>query len=124
VSNERLTLSQIALLIAYAVGMSGGQVLFKMAAIRYGLADGAATERILSLLHNLYFLSALALYAGFAVLWVWILSFTPLSRAYPFVALAFAVTPLLGGLLFGEAISLRLALGIVLILCGLFLVMG
>jgi drug/metabolite transporter (DMT)-like permease len=124
VSDERLTLSQIALLIAYAVGMSGGQVLFKMAAIRYGLADGTTTERILNLLYNLYFLSAIALYAGFAVLWVWILSFTPLSRAYPFVALAFAVTPLLGGLLFGETISLRLALGIALILGGLLLVMG
>ena len=123
-SDERLTLPQIALLIAYAVGMSGGQVLFKMAAIRYGLADGTTTERILNLLYNLYFLSAIALYAGFAVLWVWILSFTPLSRAYPFVALAFAVTPLLGGLLFGETISLRLALGIALVLGGLFLVMG
>ncbi len=71
-SDERLTLPQIALLIAYAVGMSGGQVLFKMAAIRYGLADGTTTERILNLLYNLYFLSALALYAGLAILWVWI----------------------------------------------------
>jgi hypothetical protein len=30
-SNDRLTLSQIVLLTAYAVGMSGGQILFKMA---------------------------------------------------------------------------------------------
>jgi drug/metabolite transporter (DMT)-like permease len=124
VSDERLTLPQIALLIAYAVGMSGGQVLFKMAAIRYGLADGTTTERILNLLYNLYFLSALALYAGLAILWVWILNFTPLSRAYPFVALAFALTPLLAALLFGEAMSLRLSLGILLVLCGLFLIMS
>ena len=123
-SDERLTLPQIALLIAYAVGMSGGQVLFKMAAIRYGLADGTTTERILNLLYNLYFLSALALYAGLAILWVWILNFTPLSRAYPFVALAFALTPLLAALLFGEAMSLRLSLGILLVLCGLFLIMS
>ena len=122
-SNERLTLSQIVLLMGYAVGMSGGQVLFKLAAIHYGLAGGTAAERILGLLHNLYLLWALVLYAGFAVLWVWILSFTPLSRAYPFVALAFALTPLLGALLFGEAMSLRHTLGIVLVLCGLFLVM-
>jgi drug/metabolite transporter (DMT)-like permease len=120
-SNERLTLSQIVLLMGYAVGMSGGQVLFKLAAIRYGLADGTAAERVLGLLHNLYFLSALVVYAGFAVLWVWLLSFTPLSRAYPFVALAFALTPLLGVLLFGEAMSLRHTLGIVLVLCGLVL---
>jgi drug/metabolite transporter (DMT)-like permease len=61
-------------------------------------------------------------YAGFALLWVWILSFTPLSRAYPFVALAFALTPLLAGSLFGETISLRLIIGLLLILGGLFFV--
>jgi drug/metabolite transporter (DMT)-like permease len=121
-SNDRLTLSQIVLLTAYAVGMSGGQILFKMAAVRSGAADGTAGERLLGLLHNLYFLSALALYAGFSVLWVWILSFTPLSRAYPFVALAFALTPLLAGSLFGETISLRLITGLLLIVCGLFFV--
>jgi drug/metabolite transporter (DMT)-like permease len=78
--------------------------------------------RLLALCYNLYFLSALVLYAGFALLWVWILSFTPLSRAYPFVALAFALTPLLAGLLFGETISLRLIIGLLLILGGLFFV--
>src|SRR5262245_55657725 len=67
-------------------------------------------------------LSALVLYAGFALLWVWILSFTPLSRAYPFVALAFALTPLLAGSLFGETISLRLIVGLLLIVCGLFFI--
>jgi drug/metabolite transporter (DMT)-like permease len=122
-SNERLTLWQIILLMSYAVGMSGGQVLFKLAAIRYGLAGGTAPERILGLLQNLYLLSALVLYAGLAVLWVWILSFTPLSRAYPFFALALALTLLLSALLFGETMSMRHILGVVLILSGLFLVM-
>ena len=55
---------------------------------------------------------------------VWVLSFTPLSRAYPFVALAFALTPALGGFVFGEPLSLRLIAGIVLILGGLVLVAG
>jgi drug/metabolite transporter (DMT)-like permease len=36
--------------------------------------------------------------------------------------LAFALTPLLGGLLFGDTISLRLIAGIIFIMCGLFLV--
>ena len=123
-SDGQLTLSQIALLTSYAVGMSGGQILFKLAALRYGVADGTAGERLFGLAHNAYFLAALALYAALAILWVWILSFTPLSRAYPFVALAFAVTPLLGGMLFGEALSLRLLIGIALVLGGLLLVTG
>ena len=34
-SNDRLALSQAALLFAYAIGMAGGQLLFKSAALRY-----------------------------------------------------------------------------------------
>jgi drug/metabolite transporter (DMT)-like permease len=121
-SNAPLTLWQILLLGAYAVGMSGGQVLFKMAALRAPEAAGGIGERLLGLLFNFYFIAAIVLYAGFAILWVWILTFIPLSRAYPFIALAFALTPLLGGLLFGDVISMRLVGGVLLILCGLFLV--
>ena len=77
-----------------------------------------------SVLLNGYFLVALVLYAALAGLWVWILTFTPLSRAYPFVALAFALTPALGGLVFAEPISVRLVIGIGLILCGLLFVAG
>jgi len=76
----------------------------------------------LGLAYNAYFLAALVLYAAYALLWVWILSFTPLSRAYPFVALAFALTPLLGSVLFGDTISFRVIVGIFFVLCGLFLV--
>jgi drug/metabolite transporter (DMT)-like permease len=123
-SNDRLSLWQILLLLAYAAGMSGGQVLFKMAALRYAAAEGGLGDRLLSLVYNVYFVSALALYAGYAILWVWILSVIPLSRAYPFVALAFALTPLLGGLLFGDIISVRLIAGIFFILCGLFFVVS
>ena len=121
-SNDRLTLWQILLLVAYAAGMSGGQLLFKMAALRSGAGDGGLWDRLLGLASNVYFISAFVLYAGFAVLWVWILTVIPLSRAYPFVALAFVLTPLLGGFLFGDTISLRLIAGITFILCGLFLV--
>ena len=54
-----------------------------------------------------YFFVALILYAALTVLWVWIQSFTPLSRAYPFLALAFALTPALGCLVFAEPLSMR-----------------
>jgi drug/metabolite transporter (DMT)-like permease len=121
---EQLSLSQALLLIAYAVGMTAGQVLFKMAAVGSGGDAADGPERLFGLWHNAYFIAALGLYAGLAVLWVWILGFTPLSRAYPFVALAFALTPLLGGILFAEPISPRLLLGVGIVVAGLFLVMG
>jgi drug/metabolite transporter (DMT)-like permease len=120
-TNERLGLLQIAALAAYSVGMAGGQMLFKLAAVR-SIPNRSLGERAVDLIQNGYFLAALFLYAGLSVLWVWILSVTPLSRAYPFVALAFVLTPLLGGIFFDEVISIRLLGGMALILCGLFLV--
>jgi drug/metabolite transporter (DMT)-like permease len=122
-TNDRLTLVQVALLGTYAVAMAGGQVLFKLAAQRFP-ASAAVAEQLTSLLANPYFFVAFAFYCGLAVWWVWILTFTPLSRAYPFVALAFAITPILGGWLFDEPINLRLALGIAAIVFGLVLVVA
>jgi len=121
--NDRLSFLQIGLLVAYAGGMVGGQLLFKSAALRSPV-EGPLDERLLAMMLNGYFAAAVMLYAALSVLWVWILNFTPLSRAYVFVALAFAVTPLLGGLLFAEPISARLVIGIILICCGLLLVTG
>src|SRR5258708_25365935 len=74
--------------------MAGGQLLFKTPALR-GLGDGPLAERIAGFLLKGYFFVALILYAALIVLWVCILSYTPLSRAYPFLALAFGLTPAL-----------------------------
>jgi drug/metabolite transporter (DMT)-like permease len=115
---ERLTLTQAALLTVYAVGMAGGQVLFKLAA----LYSAASPRPLTALWSSPQFIAALALYAALAVVWVWILGFTPLSRAYPFVALSFVLTVLGGALLFGEIISMRLILGLALIGAGLVFV--
>jgi drug/metabolite transporter (DMT)-like permease len=121
--NDRLSFAQIALLIAYAGGMVGGQLLFKLASARAPM-EGPLGERLSAMMLNGFFVAAVLLYGALTVLWVWILNFTALSRAYVFVALAFAVTPLLGGLLFAEPITARLIIGIVLICCGLLFVTG
>jgi drug/metabolite transporter (DMT)-like permease len=117
-----LSVAQIALLAAYAVGMAGGQLLFKTAAVK--LPAGELGVRMLALATNGWFIAAIALYAGLSVLWVWVLTFTPLSRAYPFVAIAFALTPLVGALVFGEPLSLRLLVGIAVVAVGLVLIAG
>jgi drug/metabolite transporter (DMT)-like permease len=118
----RLTVAQIALLSLYVAGMASGQILFKMAAQR-AVVDGTFGERIVTLAGNVYFLAAFMVYSALAVLWVWILTFTPLSRAYPLVALVIAITPLLGAFLFDEPVTLRLILGILTIALGLAFVM-
>lgn len=121
--DERLSLAQIALLIAYAIAMTGGQLLFKLAAVNENAA-GNAQSRLFGLVANGFFLAAVVLYVGLTVLWVWILTFTPLSRAYAFVALAFVFTPFAAATVFGEPISLRVVVGIALVVLGLFCVAG
>ena len=115
---DRMSLPQILLLLLYALAMAGGQILFKLAAVRSGAA-GSLGARLLGLAANPYFIAALFLYAALTVLWVWILTFTPLSRAYVFVALAFVLTPFAGVAFFGEPISARLIIGIALVVAGL-----
>jgi drug/metabolite transporter (DMT)-like permease len=120
--NESLSITQIALLCFYAIGMAAGQMLFKLASLR--MASATLIERVVDLLQNWLFLTALAIYLALSVLWVWILTFTPISRAYLFVALSFAIVPVLGVALFAEPVSARLVIGIAVILCGLVLVAG
>lgn len=118
----RLSFVQVIVLVAYAAVMAGGQVLFKLAAIRN--PAGSLGQRLGGLIHNGFFGAAVVLYVLLTVFWVWILTFTPLSRAYAFVALAFILTPLAGGVVFGEPISFRFVVGIALIAAGLVCIAG
>src|SRR5262249_31777671 len=81
IMNDRLSFAQIALLAAYAAGMAGGQILFKLAALKAPV-QGSLGERLPGLMLNWNFVAAIVLYGALSVLWVWILTFTPLSRAY------------------------------------------
>jgi drug/metabolite transporter (DMT)-like permease len=121
--NDRLSWLQILLLVIYATAMASGQILFKLAALR-SPASGGLSERLFAMAQNRFFAAAIALYAVLTLLWVWILSFTPLSRAYLFVALAFAITPFAGGAVFGEPITVRLTVGVAVIVVGLIIVAG
>jgi drug/metabolite transporter (DMT)-like permease len=123
VVDQRLSMLQICSLIAYAVAMTGGQILFKAAALN-ATASGSLLDRIFALARNGYFVGALALYLALTVLWVWILTFTPLSRAYSFVALAFVLTPLAGWFLFSETLPPRVVVGICFVAVGLFCIAG
>lgn len=106
------------LLVAFALLLSSGQVLFKQAAI-------AGTGKPFHLgFFNGWMAAALILYAIATVLWVWILRTTALSIAYPFVALGFILVPLAAHYLFGEPFETRYVFGAVLIIAGLLVISG
>lgn len=111
-----MTPAQLAVLLTYPVAVGGGQVLLKVAARRVAAAEGLlakATEPVL--------LAALLLYGLLAIGWVLILRTTPLNAAYPFIALSFAITPVLGAAWLGERLTLTYALGIALICAGVLI---
>lgn len=60
---NKLSLGQIAVLAGYATGMAGGQLLFKRATLQLP-GEVPLANRLFSLLHNGFFLGAVALYAA------------------------------------------------------------
>jgi drug/metabolite transporter (DMT)-like permease len=106
------------LMVALALGV--GQLLFKLAAERLVLDRG-----VTALMHSFVgwpMAAALLVYGAATVLWVYLLHGLPLSRAYPFIALAFAFVPLMSWLVFRDTLDVRYGIGLALMLAGLYLV--
>lgn len=118
---RHLPLSTIGILLVYAVALAGGQVLFKLAALRFSPSSSRYDDAV-SLALNPFLVVAVLLYALLSAFWVWVLTFVPLSTAYPFVALTFVLTVASGAIFFGEPVSFRLILGGGLIIAGLVVI--
>lgn len=112
--NGPILLACIALSITLAIG----QVFFKLAAEDIKLRLDVS---IWSAATSPWLLSALALYAAGTVLWIAILSFLPLSRAYPFALFGTALVPILAVWVLGEDLSSKYFIGIALVLLGLLI---
>jgi drug/metabolite transporter (DMT)-like permease len=110
------TVRQLIELMCFPFAIAAGQLLFKRAALQVTGSTGSAWLLELARLPTMWV--AVALYAAATVLWVRILVTVPLSRAYPFVALAFVLVPAAGYLFFGESITGRYVAGTALIILG------
>lgn len=104
--NLILTLASVSMICA-------GQILFKWIGIR--LQGGLPIQdiRLVGVAGVALFLYGLATF-----LWIWILRTTPLTRAYPFMALSFVLVPLASVLIFSERINAMYVFGLALIVCG------
>jgi drug/metabolite transporter (DMT)-like permease len=99
------------------VGMiGGGQLLFKMAAdqIKPGFAITSYGLVILAL--------ALAVYGAATIAWVLVLRQAPLSKVYPYMALAFVIVPLASKVFLGESLAPQYWAGVALLFAGLVLI--
>jgi drug/metabolite transporter (DMT)-like permease len=114
-----MTAPLMIVLVFYSLGMACGQVLFKLAAARSSELDMARGPWGFA---NIYLISGVALYAALTLLWVWILKSVPLSKAYPFSALAFVFTPILSRLFFGELLNFTYFCGMGLLAAGVIVI--
>lgn len=96
-----------------------GQYFFKKAALS-GVAEGS----ILASFLNKWMFLVIATYGTATIIWTMVLRTLPLSTAYPFIASAFILVPLLGVLAFGEKFTTTQWLGTGLIVGGIFLAGG
>lgn len=121
-----MTISQLVGLTLYALGMAFGQFLFKSAADRYAMTEAHTLSdhvvRFLKLALDPLFVIAIVLYMSLSIFWVWMLSFTPLSRAYPFGALAFVFTLVIAVLFFRETVTRTHLIGLACILSGILII--
>jgi drug/metabolite transporter (DMT)-like permease len=104
------------IIMACVVVMTLGQVLFKQVAINYNKTGSFFDIGVIGLL-----LVAGSMYVASSGLWVWALRTVEISKAYPYFALGFVFVPVLGAWLFGEVLTLRYGLGVLLIVVGVSL---
>ena len=109
-----MSISQVILIFLTVVLLSIGQVLFKLAAM------DIKNVNFFSILQPKLIL-ALCLYGVATIMWIAILRHTPLRLAYPFVALAFLIVPVLSWLWINEPISVNAFVGGAVILIGVWI---
>ena len=114
--------SDAFLLIAYAVCLSFGQILFKYSAKNLTDRPCGISCLVDRLANSASFWFAVTIYGLLTLFWVWILSRVSLVTAYPFVALCFVLVPAMSWVAFGERVGGAYVLGTILILAGLGLI--
>ena len=94
-------------------GIAAGQLLFKFTADSQALSGSYFHPRTLR-----WLISALLIYGVTTFGWIWTLQQGPLSRLYPWMALAFMIVPLLSAVILGEQLQPTYWLGVVMIVAG------
>ncbi len=113
----------IALILASVLLNSAAQILMKKGMSAFSDMDFSGMLRSVPLfLANPWLWGAVVLYGASFVLWLAVLSKTPVSVAFPFLSVGYVVVAVLGHFLFGENVSLVQMAGLFLICAGVFLV--
>ena len=111
-------MKQALLCLVCVTGISVGQLLFRAGALH---VKGQGLSALWSASQQPLLWVALVLYCFTTVLWVHVLRTTALSIAYPWMALAFGLVPLMAYFVLKEPIGFYQMVGFILIIIGVIL---
>lgn len=100
--------------ILCVVGLSIGQILFKISATALSESGTFFAIKPAAILF-----AAMCLYGSTSVAWVWVLQKVELGRVYPLMALAFILVPFGSHLAFGERFQPQYFIGVAMIMIGI-----
>ncbi|MBM3450967.1 MAG: multidrug resistance protein [Armatimonadetes bacterium] len=116
----------VGLILATVLMGAFGQVLLKLGVTtvrdRFAGDLGGITRFLIGALTTPAVLGGFLLYGAASLLWLVIIARTPLSLAYPMLALGYVIVIASSAWLFGEALPMIRILGIGAILIGIFLI--
>lgn len=115
-----MSVFSLILILVCVIGISIGQILFKLASPFF--PQTLTLDTLISFLFNRFLFSALVIYGIATILWVYALKLVPLSIAYPFMALAFVIVPIMGVIFLNEPFNVKTIFGVALIVGGLFVI--
>lgn len=103
-----------AFLAGMILCMTASQILLKFAGLHFVAHDSAVDGFV----RNPWLWAALGVSACGICCWLLALRRLPLSAAYPWTALIYVITPLVGAWVFAEVLTGSYAIGMILILVG------
>ena len=119
-------MKSLALVLANVLVGAVGQLMLKVGMTQVGRIGAEQVSHPVETLVRMFttplILVALPLYGGAMILWLVAISRLDLSFAYPLLALAFVINPLLARLLLGESIPWERWVGIFVICIGVVIV--
>lgn len=108
---------QLAFILLTVSALAVGQILFKLASASISFTGSGFLGSLL----DVRLIVALLVYGMATIMWLAVLKMTPLRLAYPFVALAFVIVPVLAHFILGEKVAWNTFAGAVLIGMGVWL---
>lgn len=98
------------------LGIATGQILFKLSAISLQKSGSFFEIKTLLIMG-----AAFALYGITTIAWIWVLQKIELGKAYPLMALAFALVPIGSHIFLGERFQVQYFFGVALIMAGIII---